>query len=185
MEVHEHFRKQTYRNRCRILTANGILNLSVPVHYGNRTPFKDVKIDHSQSWSRDHIRAIGSSYAKAPFFDHLVHEYFEVYKKNHLFLYDLNLEILTICLKHLQYDIQICETEKYEEKKSNEIIDHRNDISAKEGYKSRHIYRPVTYLQNFGNKFVPNLSVLDCILCQGLTSFENLKASSIYKGEQM
>ena len=31
IEIYENYPKQTYRNRTRILTANGIMDLSVPV----------------------------------------------------------------------------------------------------------------------------------------------------------
>ena len=34
IEKHEHFVKQTYRNRCDIVTANGKLSLSIPLING-------------------------------------------------------------------------------------------------------------------------------------------------------
>ena len=35
IEAHEHFEKQSYRNRCRILTTNKVDVLTVPVKNGN------------------------------------------------------------------------------------------------------------------------------------------------------
>ena len=42
LEIHENFPKQTIRNRCEILTGNGILRLSVPVEHksGVKIPTK-------------------------------------------------------------------------------------------------------------------------------------------------
>ena len=40
LEACENFQKQTYRNRCYILTSNKVDLLSVPVLGGNNTPIK-------------------------------------------------------------------------------------------------------------------------------------------------
>lgn len=37
LEAHDNYRKQTYRNRCLILTAQGVQPLTVPVIDGNRS----------------------------------------------------------------------------------------------------------------------------------------------------
>ena len=44
IEKEETYPKQTYRNRCEILSANGIINLSIPVNkpHGNNTDRKSV-----------------------------------------------------------------------------------------------------------------------------------------------
>ena len=46
IEKEESYLKQTYRNRCRILTAGGIMNLTVPVMKGDQKnpATKDIKI---------------------------------------------------------------------------------------------------------------------------------------------
>ncbi len=68
IEAHEHYVKQSYRNRCQILTASKVVSLSVPVQKGNRTQLiRDLKIDYSQSWLKDHWRTIASAYGKAPY----------------------------------------------------------------------------------------------------------------------
>lgn len=47
IEPEENYIKQTYRIRCRILTSNGILSLSVPVTKGGmlKMTVKDIRID--------------------------------------------------------------------------------------------------------------------------------------------
>jgi hypothetical protein len=39
IEQHENFVKKTYRNRCRIYSANGVINLTVPVVEATRKKF--------------------------------------------------------------------------------------------------------------------------------------------------
>ena len=63
LEVNENYLKHSYRNRCRINTANGPVSLSIPVVGGNsKTPIRDLKIDYNQTWVKDHWRAIQSAY---------------------------------------------------------------------------------------------------------------------------
>ncbi len=185
LEVNDHFIKQTYRNRTTILTANGTQNLIVPVTFGNRTIYKDVKIDYQQKWVKDHMRAVKSAYAKSPFFEHFM-AYFEgIWDRKYQFLHDLCLEMMTLCLDLLKIERKITETDVYFAETENSMIDKRNDISPKKMYDSRNNYRPSSYLQNFGNKFVPNLSVIDLLMCTGLASRTILQQSTIQREEQI
>ncbi len=71
IEKEEHFEKQTWRNRCRILSANGPLDLVVPVRRKGRTrkPMKDVRIAYDDPWPSLHWRSIASAYRTAPYFE--------------------------------------------------------------------------------------------------------------------
>jgi len=69
IEKEEHYIKQSYRNRCRILTAHGPKNLAIPVKKGNqKTKISELEIDYSQNWINVHWRSIRSAYGSAPFF---------------------------------------------------------------------------------------------------------------------
>ena len=48
IELNENYIKQSYRNRCYILTANGPQALIVPVLLGSfhKTAIKDIRIDY-------------------------------------------------------------------------------------------------------------------------------------------
>lgn len=184
-EVQANFIKQTYKNRCYFLTSNGEILLTVPVNYGNRTTFKDVKIDYSQSWVREHLGAFYSAYGKAPYFDFFFEEFRAVWEKKEKFLLDLNIRFVTLCLKILQYDISFSFTDKYEKDAISTIYDAREQIVPKKSFKKRNLYLPFPYLQVFGSKFVPNLSIIDLIMCEGNRSFEVLRKSSAPVGEQL
>lgn len=185
VDGHEYFVKQTYRNRCRILTANGIDDLIIPVHTaGNKTPMKDIKIDHSQKWLNRHWRAIQSAYGKAPFFEYYADDLFNIYQKKHEFLFDFSFELLTQCLDFLQWHLDIKQTSSYLDLKNTPQNDYRSKISPKSNLRELNTYKQVTYQQVFGNNFVDNLSIIDLIFCEGPQAGTILK-SGIITGTQM
>ena len=60
--------KQTYRNRCRIYSCNGVLSLTVPVlQSGHDRGMSTVAIDYSKPWVQQHKRAIVSAYSTSAF----------------------------------------------------------------------------------------------------------------------
>jgi hypothetical protein len=168
LEAHEHYTKQTYRNRCYILGANKVLLLSIPVINGNRKILmKDIQIDHEQKWSNEHWRSIQSAYGKAPYYE-FFSDYFErAFQKRHKFLIDLNEDMLTICLKLLKLQKSVGRTETYLKAPESNILDLRGKITPKESHAKRQIYQPAEYIQVFGKDFVQNLSIIDLLMNEG------------------
>ena len=168
VEKHEHFVKQSFRNRCHILTAHGVERLVVPLTSKHgKVLITDIRIDYSQKWLNNHWRTIESAYRNAPFFEHYADHVQKVLQKGHVFLYDLNLELLTICLKWLKSDISIEESITYEKIPAEGIIDMRNVILAKKPEHYAGYYQPIAYPQVFGNKFAEGLSLIDLVFCEG------------------
>jgi len=164
----ENFVKQSYRNRCRILTANGIDSLTVPVSgVGKKILAKDIKIDHSQKWLTRHCRAIQSAYGKAPFYEYYADDLFTIIKKQHKFLFDLSNDLLTQCLEFLQLSVALNFTTGYSDFKNMPENDLRSKINPKKNPNDINTYNQVAYQQVFGNDFVDNLSVIDLVFCQG------------------
>ena len=63
--------KHGWRNRNQIKTAQGKQWLTIPVHSHGVTegiPIKDVRIDWSKPWAKNHLKALTFSYNKAPYF---------------------------------------------------------------------------------------------------------------------
>lgn len=177
LEAHEHYQKQSYRNRCHILTANGPQVLVVPVlHHQSKMNIKDVKIDYGQKWVNQHWRALVAAYAKAPYFEHFAHYFEQIYhQKKPAFLFDLNLELLTVCLKLLQLNPTIRQTEQYEPTLQNGYFDARNLIHPKKELNHNFLGTQSVYKQNFGNDFEANLSIVDILMCQGPRATQFLK----------
>lgn len=167
LEVEEEFPKQTLRNRTYILTSNGVQMLSVPVlKESKRHKSKDVRIDYSQTWLREHTRAIISAYKHAPYFDYCFPYYEEIYNKRHSFLLDLNLEILQLSLRILKLRVHVRFTELYVRvSMDNTIEDVRNKYQNEAPESTQ--YPSYNYIQLFGNKFVTNLSIFDFIFNNG------------------
>ena len=173
----EMFQKQTYRNRAQILLTNKVDMLSVPVIGSKKQLYKDVKIDYSQKWKNIHLRGIQSAYGKAPFFEYFYPYFEQVYEKNLTFLFDMNTELLTVCLKLLRLNTKL--NLLAERAASPEAGNIRGKIHSKNEFVQRDIMTPQVYPQMFGLDFVPNLSVIDLLFCMGPESKEILIQSKI------
>lgn len=169
----ERFQKQTYRNRAHILLANKMDVLSVPVLGSSKKQcYREVKIDYSQKWKNVHLRGIQSGYGKAPFFEYFYPYFDPVFEKNLTFLFDMNLELLTVCLKLLKLKVSLNVEQNIG--KVPESADIRGIINTKAGFADRDFMTPSIYPQLFGLDFVPNLSILDLLFCMGPESREVL-----------
>jgi hypothetical protein len=173
IEAWENYQKQSYRNRCKILTANKINILSVPVIKPHpNVLIREVKIDYGQKWLNVHWRGIASAYGKAPFFEHYEDFFREILYKRNPYLFDLNMDLLTLCLKLLGIKRTIKLSERFNILSADtNVNDKRNVIHPK----GSHIITTVNYQQVFGRDFVPDLSVLDLLFCEGNNSLHILK----------
>lgn len=178
LEKHEHFVKQSYRNRCKILTAQGVQELTVPLtgKHG-KTVITDIKIDYSQKWLNNHWRAIVSAYNNAPFFEYYSDALHDTLYKEHKFLFDLNLELLTICRKWLNLTNTVTETMAYEKIPAPGTADLRNAVNAKKPADCEKFFQPVPYTQVFGQTFAVNMSVIDLIFCEGPNARQAITSS--------
>ena len=137
----------------------------------------DIRIDQTSRWQTIQWRTIVSAYAKAPYFEHYCDNLEKIIFSKTNFLYDLNFSLLSFCLQSLGMKISISESMAYEKKPGLSISDLRSQISAKKDYSTRPFYRPIPYLQVFGNTFVENLSVVDLLFSEGPFAHRHLKTS--------
>src|SRR4030043_2073573 len=182
LETHEHYSKQTYRNRCNIYGANGKLTLTVPVLKGDmlKTLISDLRIDYNKNWQKLHWKGIGSAYRSSPFFEFFTDEFASFYSKKYVFLFDFNMEILMKILHLLDLKSEIKFTEKYELPVTSNVNDMRDSIHPKRSHRSDQDFAPIEYNQVFSNKlgYIANLSIIDLIFNTGPESVGILRRSS-------
>lgn len=185
IELWEHFLKQSYRNRCTILTANGAQNLSIPVTEGSNSKrfVKEVRISYDHPWQKLHWRAILSAYNNAPFFEYYADSLapFFHHQKWH-FLIDFNKEVQSVILKELNENVAVETTQSYVT--SDAVLpdchDFRSSIDPKVSrQKEDHNFQPSIYMQVFQEKFgfTPNLSIIDLLFNEGPMAVGVLKNS--------
>ncbi|MBX2897281.1 MAG: WbqC family protein [Cyclobacteriaceae bacterium] len=180
-EHHEHYIKQSYRNRCFINTAQGVQMLVVPVtHKSGKTLVKDVRVEDSIRWKNNHWRTIESAYRKAPYYEHYADYLREILYQPHTFLFDLNYALLSFCLNCIKCKPDLSVSTAYQQTAAVGYNDMRSVIQAKIPYSLRKNYRPAPYYQIFGNQFVSNLSLVDLLFCAGPEACSTL-VSSQYK----
>lgn len=182
LEIHESFQKQTYRNRANILTSQGIQRLTVPVMKANRhTPITEVKIDYSEKWENLHWRALKAAYGKSPFFDHYGDLLFQPILEKPASLLELNEKILKQLINCLSIKAAISHTDSFKKSYPENVTDLRDAIHPKKPHGMIHVNG---YLQNFGEPFVENLSILDLLFAEGPYSKEILSKQSFQKNNQ-
>lgn len=166
LEKYEHFPKQTYRNRARIATANGVLDLIVPIQHGRkeRIAMKDIRINYDHDWQRLHWLSIQTAYRSSAYFEYYEDDFRPFYEKKYDFLLDYNVAQLELLLKCLKLKRAINFTDTYE--KEYPFADFRDAIHPK---KESIMKDPKPYYQLFEDRhgFLPDLSVVDLIFNQG------------------
>jgi hypothetical protein len=168
LERHEYYVKQSLRNRCYINTVHGKQMLTVPVTAKHgKTHITDARIDYRQKWLNNHWRTIQSAYGKAPFFEHYRDDLKGILFRKHQYLFDLNYELLTICLKWLNWGTDLGGSLAYQKSPESPLTDLRNRINVKKSETGNNYHNTVPYKQIFGNKFVAGLSLIDLVFCEG------------------
>jgi hypothetical protein len=172
IERYENYIKQTYRNRCKIYAANGLMSLSVPVEMATNKKIltKDVKIDYHLAWQKQHLRSIESAYGTSPYFDYLIDDFLPFYTKPYTFLLDFNLGLLNVVFDILQVEKSINLTTDYEHHPLNKT-DLRNSFSPKKEYSHLEEHKPYPQVFNLKYGFQAGLSCIDLIFNLGTNAY--------------
>ena len=205
-EQYESYQKMSFRNRCQIVGAEGVIDLSIPLVRGRdqKALMKDVRISGAQPWQSQHWKTIVSCYSRSPWFEFYRDELEGLYRRQWNFLLDWNLVCFEWTMKALGMTVPVSLTESYEKGYAADgVTDWRGKILPKhlaegmagpgEGMAGFHGaglangsvtgstvdggVRP--YRQVFEERigFIPNLSVLDLLFCEGKQSIRYLRSS--------
>ncbi len=164
IDLHEFYKKQTWRNRTQILESNGPMYLSVPVERpnGSQSIVKDIKLTNDTNWRKDHWKAIESSYKHAPFFFYYGPLVKNLIYQEEEFLYTFNQTIFKTILDWLDLTIDTGFTSEYIS--PADATDPRVALDTKKFDIDQR-----SYIQVFSDKFefTPNLSILDLLMNEG------------------
>jgi len=168
IESNENYLRQSYRNRCNILSCNGIQSLSIPIIKSNniKQNILEVKIAHSTNWKRLHKNAIISAYGKSPFFPYYSDAILNLIDNNTKFLFDFNLKIIENILALIKISKTINKTSVYQKQYNSNFLDLRYSLHPKKKFLNNN---KTTYIQTFNDRFdfIPNLSIIDLIFNVG------------------
>ena len=206
IEKCEMFQKQSYRTRCHIYGANGLLVLTIPVRRNiseeavgvqneaegqlqaeshsrpsHKLLIDNIAIDYSKPWLQQHKRAIDAAYMNTPFFEYYRDDIFEVLSSGEESLFNLNLKLIELFKEFIGISAPIEFTAEWSATPDS-VLDLRDAIHPKSKNEDMldrlQIKKP--YYQVFTNKqgFIPNLSVLDLLCNEGPNAISFLKAKS-------
>lgn len=182
LEQHENYRKGSFRNRCYIATANGIIPLSIPLLKGKhqQANIRSIKIDNSKNWQTLHWRSLKTAYGSSPFFEYYQDDFEALYNKPYELLFDFCLDLQELVLSCLQMTPSIQFTQMFSKETTDDLLDFRNRILPKNYSKPEDpAFEPVPYPQVFEDRlgFVSNLSILDLLFCAGPEAVYYLQTS--------
>jgi hypothetical protein len=159
------FTKMSFKNRMVILSAQGPLNLTIPILGGReqKIAIKDILIAYDAPWQAQHCKAIKTCYKRAPYFEYYEADIEKLYTTKKEYLVDF----LEDCHQFIQKSI----------KGKWELIDNKepiNEEAVKEmlpwqpnNYEQFAIQYPYMQVFESSKGFISNLSILDWLFCEG------------------
>ncbi|NND94406.1 MAG: hypothetical protein HKN45_06030 [Flavobacteriales bacterium] len=162
IDVHENYVKQSLRNRCELVGAQGRFTLTVPVHRpsGQKTPMCEIRISYAEDWRDQHRKSFRSAYGSSPYFLY----YWDIVSK----IWDARPELLVDLNGHAHETI--CSLLGIEStlRFTDEYVRSTPGLDLRDLSKTGRIANP-RYIQVFEEAvgFEQDLSVLDLLFCLG------------------
>jgi hypothetical protein len=173
-EQYDFYQKMSFRNRCQIAGSQGRVDLSIPLEKGRdqKTLMKDVRIAGSYRWQDQHWKTLLACYSRSPWFEFYRDDLDLLYRKSFQFLLDWNMACFEWTGRVLAIPARVSLTDVYHPAyEESGWLDQRGKLLPKNIADTAH-WPPLPYRQVFGEitGFIPNLSILDLLFCEGQRS---------------
>lgn len=106
IDLGSHYVKGTKRNKCYILSPNGILRLSVPLEKGKhqRRPMGEVRISYADNWQKNHWMGLCASYRRSAYFEYYEQDILPVFNTRYEYLHECNAGIFEVVCRMLKLE---------------------------------------------------------------------------------
>ncbi len=114
VEVHDHYMKQTYRNRCIIAGPNGRIDLTVPTVKPDtlKCATKDIRISDHGNWRHMHQYALESAYGHTPYYEFYRDDFVPFYERKWDYLVDFNEALQEMICGLIGLEVKVSRTEE-------------------------------------------------------------------------
>ena len=174
IDIHEHYEKQSCRNRMYLCGSQGKFSLTAPVHNisGQKELLKDVRLSYQKDWPKEHWKSIRSAYGASPFLLYYEDALKSFFQEEFKTLVDLNLAAHELICKFLKTALPLRVSDGYVESTYGQ--------DRRPLYKN-HFAESTSYIQVFADRqdFIQGLSILDLILCVGPEALSYLNSQQI------
>lgn len=192
LDIGEHYERQSYRTRTRIVGPNGVQDLTVQItrRSGEKMPMHTVGLSYAETWPQQHVHAIRSAYGNTPWFIHYIDAIEAVILTKYDRLVDLDLATMRLGMQWLGLRTEVEVREEYVVRRSLsdvrcgaptvEVSRIGQETSDNDQFDLRttfHPKRPLptginavpSYPQIFADRhgFQPRMSVIDLVMNAG------------------
>lgn len=152
------YQKQSYRNRFRILTANGVEDLRFPVVHDGQRSVDAVKVDYSTPWVSKTRTALDSAYYSSPFYEYYRDELFSILESCPATVWDLDYSLTCFFCRKVGLPVPLPASGADDEDFRELVHPKREPVLVNREYWQ-------VFRDRYG--FVPNLSIIDLLSNEG------------------
>jgi hypothetical protein len=172
IDLYESYAKQTLRNRCFILSPNGVQTLTVPVifHSTAKPSVKTIAVSYAECWQKIHLGAIRAAYGRSAWFEFIYDDLEKILSMKFQYLHELNHALLLFVLQKIKSPVHLTllTPDDFQSMTGIANVKTTSPVSIKE-------FKP--YSQVFQDRFgfTENLSCIDLLFNTGNRSMDYLR----------
>jgi hypothetical protein len=148
-------------NSCYIGTSQGVQRLVVPIRrVTRRLDAQQVEIDYSTRWRKKHLAALQAAYGKTPYYEEVMDLLAPIISAKSRLLGELQVKLFAFYRNFLPLTEDLNLGSNFE---AARVLDLRGKLCTTTVLSGR----AKSYHQRFGGDFIPNLSIVDLLFCEG------------------